>query len=128
MLIGSQVHTNATSWEQALKIAQQMDAGPWASVFVPDHFVPPLAFLDEGGDCFEGWSMLTAFAAATKKLKLGALVTGYPGVRSARSCWRWGPIPTADGRLAAHTGLAPKQISASILAIGGIRALLGLFY
>ena len=65
MLIGAQIHSNATSWDRALRVAQLMDRGPWHSVWVPDHFVPPLAFLDETGDCFEAWSMLTAFAAAT---------------------------------------------------------------
>ena len=76
MLIGAQIHSNATSWDRALRVAQLMDRGPWHSVWVPDHFVPPLAFLDETGDCFEAWSMLTAFAAATERLRLGALVSG----------------------------------------------------
>ena len=76
MLIGSQVHSNATSWDRALEVVQLMDRGAWHSVFVPDHFVPPLAFLDEAGDCFEGWSMITGFAAETEHLRLGVLVTG----------------------------------------------------
>ncbi len=71
MLIGAQIHSNATSWDRALRVAQLMDRGPWHSVWVPDHFVPPLAFLDETGDCFEAWSMLTAFAATTERLRLG---------------------------------------------------------
>ena len=76
MLIGSQIHSNATTWDQALGVVKLMDQGPWASVWVPDHFVPPLAFLDEAGDCLEGWSLLTGFAAATENLRLGALVSG----------------------------------------------------
>ena len=76
MLIGAQIHSNATTWAEAARIAALMDAGPWHSVWVPDHFVPPLAFLDEAGPCLEGWSMLAGFAATTASLEMGVLVTG----------------------------------------------------
>ncbi len=76
MRIGSQIHSNDTSWDVALEVAKLMDAGPWHSVFVPDHFVPPLGMLDEAGDCFEGWTFLTALGAATERLRLGVLVSG----------------------------------------------------
>ncbi|MDP6606970.1 MAG: TIGR03560 family F420-dependent LLM class oxidoreductase, partial [Dehalococcoidia bacterium] len=76
MLIGSQLHTNSTDWGQVQDVARIMDDGPWASVWVPDHFVPPLAFLDEDGDCLEGWSLLTGIAAVTRSLRMGVLVTG----------------------------------------------------
>ena len=76
MRIGSQLHSNATTWDRVLAVARRMDRGPWHSVWVPDHFVPPLPFMDEGGDCLEGWSLLTGLAAATEQLRLGAMVTG----------------------------------------------------
>ncbi len=76
MRFGSQIHSNDTSWDVALEVAKLMDDGPWHSVFVPDHFVPPLAMLEESGDCFEGWTLLTGIGAATERLRLGVLVSG----------------------------------------------------
>ena len=47
MQIGSQLHTNSTHWDQVQDVVRVMDDGPWESVWVPDHLVSPLAFLDE---------------------------------------------------------------------------------
>lgn len=76
MQFGSQVHTNSTNWDQVQDVVRILDDGPWESVFVPDHYVPPLDFMPEDGDCLEGWSLLTGIAAITRNLRLGVLVTG----------------------------------------------------
>ncbi len=39
-----------------------------------DHFYP--IFTDSSGPCLEGWTTLTALAQATKRLRLGTMVTG----------------------------------------------------
>ncbi len=44
MFIGSQLHANATTWDRIADTVRAMDDGPWHSAWVPDHFVPPLAF------------------------------------------------------------------------------------
>jgi F420-dependent oxidoreductase-like protein len=41
-----------------------------------DHFYP--IFSDPKGPCLEGWITLTALAQATKRLRVGVLVTGNP--------------------------------------------------
>ena len=75
LFFGSQLN-NGSSWQQLLDVATAMDAGRWHSLWVFDHFVPPMAGADETLDCFEGWSLLGGLAAATRRVRLGNLVTG----------------------------------------------------
>jgi F420-dependent oxidoreductase-like protein len=42
-----------------------------------DHFYPILQ-ADRTGPCFEAWTMLAALAGATKRIRLGVMVTGNP--------------------------------------------------
>lgn len=76
MKFGSQIPGNQTTWEEMRAVARTMDQGRWDSAWTFDHFVPPLAFMDESGDCLEGWMTLAAIGEATSRLKLGTIVSG----------------------------------------------------
>jgi F420-dependent oxidoreductase-like protein len=76
MKFGAQLAGNQTSWGAMVSVAQTMDAGRWDSAWTFDHFVPPLAFMDESGDCLEGWMTLAGLGALTSRLRLGTIVSG----------------------------------------------------
>jgi F420-dependent oxidoreductase-like protein len=66
-----------TTWSDMLAVWQVADEiETFESGWVFDHFYP--IFSDPTGPCLEGWSVLTALAQATKRLRLGNLVTGIP--------------------------------------------------
>ena len=82
MKFGSQL-PNITSWENIKAVLETMEAGRWHSVWFFDHLMAPVSHTD--GDfpeefvkypIFEGWSLLCATAAVTKRLRLGLLVAG----------------------------------------------------
>lgn len=76
MKFGAQIPGNQTTWEAMVAVARTMDAGRWDSAWTFDHFVPPLAFMDESGDCLEGWMTLAGLGAVTSRLRLGTIVSG----------------------------------------------------
>jgi F420-dependent oxidoreductase-like protein len=64
-----------TTWADMLAVWQAADDMEiFESGWVFDHFYP--IFSDPTGPCLEGWSTLTALAQATKRLRLGNLVSG----------------------------------------------------
>ncbi|MHA2397859.1 MAG: TIGR03560 family F420-dependent LLM class oxidoreductase [Promethearchaeota archaeon] len=66
-----------TTWKETLATVKLIEAGRWNSLWFSDHFLPPVpgAGLDSN-PALESWSMLTATAAVTNRLKLGILVSG----------------------------------------------------
>jgi F420-dependent oxidoreductase-like protein len=64
-----------TTWSDMLavwKVADDIEV--FESGWTFDHFYP--IFSDSTGPCMEGWVTLTALAQATKRVRLGTLVTG----------------------------------------------------
>src|SRR3954465_9469354 len=64
-----------TEWAGMLAVWQAADEIElFESGWTFDHFYP--IFSDSTGPCLEGWVTLTALAQATKRLRLGTLVSG----------------------------------------------------
>jgi len=64
-----------TTWDDMLGVWQTADEIElFESGWTFDHFYP--IFSDPTGPCLEGWISLTALAQATRRLRVGVLVTG----------------------------------------------------
>jgi F420-dependent oxidoreductase-like protein len=64
-----------TTWDAMLQVWRAADdIELFESAWTFDHFYP--IFSDSAGPCLEGWITLTALAQATRRLRLGTLVTG----------------------------------------------------
>lgn len=67
----------AEHWPTMRRLAQQADAGPWESIWVYDHFHTVPIPTEEA--THEAWTLMSAFAASTDRVRLGQMCTcvGY---------------------------------------------------
>jgi F420-dependent oxidoreductase-like protein len=63
----------ADQWAAMSSVAGHADAGPWESIWVYDHFHAVPVATDEA--THEAWTLVAAFAATTKRVRLGQMCT-----------------------------------------------------
>ncbi len=64
-----------TTYEDILRVWKEADEQPLLEhAWLFDHFMP--IFSDPTGPCLEGWTLVSALAASTQRLRVGLMVTG----------------------------------------------------
>ncbi len=64
------------SYDETLGFCEEAERLGFDVVYVNDHFMGPVPGPAASERCFEAWSLLSALAARTERIRLGVLVTG----------------------------------------------------
>src|SRR5205823_4852760 len=79
MWFGLDVAQHHLEWDEILRRVRFAEEAGFDGAWVFDHFrplYPNPATGDWSGPCMEAWTLLAGLAAATNRIRLGALVTG----------------------------------------------------
>jgi F420-dependent oxidoreductase-like protein len=87
MRVAVDVAQHQLSWDELLARVRFAEEAGFDGAWVFDHFKP--LYSDPDGPCLESYTLLAALAAATTRIRLGALVTGvtyrHPSVLAAEA-------------------------------------------
>ncbi len=77
MKFGAQVSCYRNTWDSIREVAENLDAGPWHSIWFADHYLPPPGRKEEEHlAAHEAFTVAAAVAGFTETLRIGHLVLG----------------------------------------------------
>lgn len=76
LTFGLVVQAERAPWHEMVKVYQLAEKLGLHSVFSSDHMMPVQSMDDSSQPTYDGWSVITAMAALTQRIKLGVMVTG----------------------------------------------------